>query len=251
MLVTALGTPAVATDVTFRDEKLESAVRAALEMPSAQAVTDTDMHRLSTLVVIDQGIKDLDGLEYATNLEFLAMPDNEIKDLSPLSGLSGLRTVYLDGNRIVDIGPLCALPGIMDINLNDNQIQAIPQIAWASPYFLQMRNNRISDLSGFTGYARRFESIDLSDNRIADVSPLSSLMIGSPMSLVLTDNRITDISPLLRDGEMTAFFLAVERNHLDLSEGSAATGDITTLQDKNATVTYLPQERGRGSGGPK
>ena len=59
------------TDVTIPDANLAAAVRETLNLPLGKTVTQLDMLRLTTLGAGDQQIKDITGLEHATNLKAL------------------------------------------------------------------------------------------------------------------------------------------------------------------------------------
>ena len=59
----------------------------------------------------ESGIKDLTGIEHATNLEVFWLNDVDLSeaDLSPLASLSKLSDVYLDRTKISDLSPLVGL----------------------------------------------------------------------------------------------------------------------------------------------
>ena len=91
---------------------------------------------MATLTVLggwDQGIRDLTGLEFATNLETLDLGENletginsnDISNLSPLSGLTNLWWISLSRNSISDISPLAGLTNLGILYLNDNSISDI------------------------------------------------------------------------------------------------------------------------------
>lgn len=61
--------------------------------------------------ILESGIKDLTGIEHATNLERLIINDIDLSevDLSPLAGLSRLTTLQLSRTKISDLSPLVGL----------------------------------------------------------------------------------------------------------------------------------------------
>lgn len=63
------------------------------------------------------GIRSLEGLQYALNLETLALPRNHIQDLTPLQGLPRLTSLDLAENEISELTPLAGLPGLRESNL--------------------------------------------------------------------------------------------------------------------------------------
>ena len=87
--------------VFFQDAKLEVALRTALEK-SEGTVTGKEVASLVELVAEDLGIKDLSGLEHATNLTKLYLTGNQVTDVRPLAKLTNLRELWLVGNEIAD-----------------------------------------------------------------------------------------------------------------------------------------------------
>jgi len=108
---------------------------------SAADITQDDMVLLKTLSVqsgagtyIDgKTAFALDGLEFATNLTWLAMGGNldgspgayygDIVDVTPLAGLTNLETLDLQHNRITDVTPLANLTGLKNLYLAFNRIR--------------------------------------------------------------------------------------------------------------------------------
>lgn len=92
--------------VYFADAKLKTVVEAALGKSNP---TPSDMLGLTSLSAFDQGITDLTGLEYATNLTELDLSGNQISDFSVLLILENLRSLSLRGSQITDINILSNL----------------------------------------------------------------------------------------------------------------------------------------------
>jgi uncharacterized protein YbaP (TraB family) len=78
----------------FQDDALESAVLQQLDNED-ENVTNDDLASIESLEVPDAGIKDLEGIESLTTLNYLDVTGNEIDDLSPLLSLETLREVHL------------------------------------------------------------------------------------------------------------------------------------------------------------
>lgn len=86
--------------VNIPDEGLKEAIRSALYLPDRD-IYESDMERLTHLSAAGMGIKDLTGLEYATNLMYLDIASNEVEDLTPLIGLP-LWSLDISWNPISD-----------------------------------------------------------------------------------------------------------------------------------------------------
>ncbi|ACB86164.1 leucine-rich repeat domain-containing protein [Natranaerobius thermophilus] len=87
-----------------------------------------DMEELTTIGIAGveaDNIKNLEGIEYATNLEELYLPWNKIKDLSPLSELEDLKELDLQNNNIEDITPIGDLQNLEKLNLFGNEVKDI------------------------------------------------------------------------------------------------------------------------------
>ena len=69
------------------DPNLRQTVRAALRLPRDVPIVDADIAKLVEFGAKDRNIRDLTGLECATNLQWLTLGSNEIRDLSPLAGM--------------------------------------------------------------------------------------------------------------------------------------------------------------------
>lgn len=157
----------------FNDVNLREQIKKILGKVPDEPITRRDMANLpeSRLVVPGTGIRNLTGLEYATNLRWLDLCHNPILDITPVAGLTNL--TELEGISVSDISPLEGLTNLTVLSLRKNCI------------------SDISPLAGLTKLRRLF----LSENRISDISPLAGLT--NLTRLVLSGNSISDISPLV------------------------------------------------------
>ncbi|MRH41200.1 DUF11 domain-containing protein [Aquibacillus halophilus] len=113
--------------ISFEDPILEENVRDHLAVYDRE-LTGKDLQDLTTLHATDQGIENLSGLEYATNLVGLDLSGNNIEDLSPLTNLTNLESVVLWENRFTDVSPLSSLPNLSYLSIDYN-----PQLEDISP----------------------------------------------------------------------------------------------------------------------
>ena len=84
--------------VTIPDATLRVRIAVALGKASDATITVAEMMTLSTLQAHGSNIRDLTGLEFATNLTSLWLNDNNISDIAPLAGLTKLKFLGLHGN---------------------------------------------------------------------------------------------------------------------------------------------------------
>ena len=204
------------TDVTIPDANLAAAVRETLNLPLGKTVTQLDMLRLTTLGAGDQQIKDITGLEHATNLKALNLYQNEIRDITPLAELTQLRTLDLAINYISDITPLAKLTQLRFLSLYSNQIRDITPLAKLTQLrVLGIAQNQIRDITSLAKLTQ-LRTLDIPYNQISDITPLAKLTqltyldlsnnqisSANPLReltqlriLRLTKNRISDINPL-------------------------------------------------------
>ena len=86
--------------VNIPDEYLKRAIKAQLNI-SSDAITIGDIYNLIELNAIGYGISNLEGLQYAKNLESLNIQYNEIKNLVPIKNLEKLTDVKAMYQNIV------------------------------------------------------------------------------------------------------------------------------------------------------
>ena len=91
---------AVAQVVDIPDANLRARVEGFLGKGPGDAITVADMRTLTLLSAVNADIRDLTGLEHATNLIWLELDNNAISDLAPLIPLTQLGGVYLDNNPL-------------------------------------------------------------------------------------------------------------------------------------------------------
>ena len=139
--------------VSIPDANLAAAVRSSIGLAPDDAITSHAMRRLTRLDAPNRQIRNLTGLEHATNLGRLYLLGNAISDISVLSGLIQLSRLDLARNAISDVS---ALSGLTRLDR------------------LYLSNNTISDISALSGLTQ-LTYLVLTRNAISDVSPLISL----------------------------------------------------------------------------
>jgi Leucine-rich repeat (LRR) protein len=111
-------------------------------------------------------IRDLLPLTVLPRLEYLNLCSNNLSDISELAKLTRLRVLELDGNNLQDLAPLSGLEQLGRLTLEGNQVRdltALPALrTWDST----------PDTRGFFDYSCENPGLDLRDNRISDLSVL-------------------------------------------------------------------------------
>ncbi len=139
--------------VLIPDPNLRTVIEERLNKAPGATITSDDMEKLTIIVADEQGISDLSGLEFATNLQRIEFRRNAISDLSPLASLTKLNNIKLRGNQITDIAPLANLT----------------RVDW-----LGLEQNKITDLSPLEKLTK-LQGVGISGNPVTDLSPLKEL----------------------------------------------------------------------------
>ena len=164
-----------AQTVNIPDANLRAAIAEALGKAPGDTITADEMARLRRFEAHDAGIRDLTGLEFATNLVEIRCNGNLISDLSPLEELIRLHVVEFRNNVIADLSPLEELINIDRLVVPHNLISDLSPIeALINLHVLEISDNIITDLSPLAGLIK-LERIYMSENPPADLSPLEGL----------------------------------------------------------------------------
>ena len=193
-------TPHPAEVVSIPDPNLAAAMRKALGLGANAPISKQAMQRLTKLDVINSeiksGIKNLIGLEYATQLTELRLFNHQIRNISPLTGLTRLKRLDVERNQISNIIPLAGLTQLENLYLGANQInnQGVQRLSNLTQLkVLSLYGNQISNIKPLSNLTK-LEQLHIADNQIRDVSPLAGLK--NLEILYLQGNPIQDASPL-------------------------------------------------------
>ena len=217
--------------VNIPDNNLRAAINETLgNEPNAQ-ITKDEMLRLTHFEANFVNIRNLRGLDAATNLEDLRMDGNQISNLSPLAGLVKLRYIHLEENAISDLSPLAGLISLWRLNISHNSISDLSPLAKLTNLNrLAIHHNVVTDLSPLANLPK-LESIGMSDNPFVDLAPLAD-----STSLINVHGWGT---PILNIGALG--------NLPKMREINICGGDISDLSGlenlKSLKILYLPGNR--------
>ena len=208
-------------EVAIPDPNLRAAIAEALGKEDAAIVSITaeDMATLTEMNAVNEGISDLTGLEFATNLESLDLRGNPISDLLPLANVIKLRELSFSSAAVSDLSPLARLQELEELRAWNAIVSDLSPLKGLTKLrVLGFSHAPLSDLSPLSSLSRlehlvfyvcdnisdlsplerltRLKDILLSHNSIPDISPLTGLI--NLNVLKLQDNEISDISPLAR-----------------------------------------------------
>lgn len=98
------------------------------ELGPIDAYTCEGLQQLTRISAIGKGIKSLNGLENASNLQTLVLTNNEITDFSPILELENLTALVLRRNKISQLPNLLGLKNLKNLNISKNEIVNIDTI---------------------------------------------------------------------------------------------------------------------------
>ena len=182
------------------DFGLEGALRDALHAPSGD-ITCADVGMLTDLFARGYGISDpeLEGLQYAVNLEDLHLNDNDLAELSgdAFSALVKLKELNLENNRLTTLpdGLFTSLTNLTSLYLGDNQLVSLQDGVF----------------SGLTQVHELF----LGNNQLVSLPNGAFSGLDSVDYLLLNDNQLASLPVGVFSGLIDLAFLDLQDNHLN------------------------------------
>ena len=208
--------------VHIPDPNLRAAIAEVLGKASDAPITAEEITRLTYLDAAGMDIRNLEGLQFATNLTVLRIGDNPILDLSPLAGLTKMREIHFRDTLVLDLSPLASLYDLEVINASGTRISSlIPLAGLKNLQRLDILHSDITDLSPLAGLTN-LTRLRLYDSKATDLSPLKGLTKLRWLGLTHTDN-ISDISPLKGLTKLRTLDLTNTDNISDISPLSGLT----------------------------
>ena len=220
---TAVTVRSVSTAAMIPDAALRAAVEAALGKASGAPITSAEMAALARLDAQNSDIRDLTGLELATNLTDLMLSNSSITDLSPLAGLTRLTALSINagsgGTAITDLSPLAGLTNLTKLSLFQRQVTDVSPLAGLTNLrLLNLGANTITDVSPLAGLTN-LASLSLWHNMIADISALSALTDLRDLDVrgnLLSEPSINDHVPVLEGRGARVRFHSLRKGDFDM-----------------------------------
>ncbi len=186
--------------VYIPDPNLRAVIEEVLGKTPGDVITTEDIATLTQLNAEGMGVRNITGLEFATNLEELIIRGNPLTDLSPLTKLVTLKFLEFSGESLSDLSPLADLInlerlGFWNTSVSDlSPLAGLTKLRWLGFF----SNPMISDLSPLAGLTNLKELRTYSSNKPSHL-PLNLLPLKSLTGLVtlsVNGSGVWDISPL-------------------------------------------------------
>ena len=192
--------------VDIPDPNLRAAIETHLRVAPGTPIAPVQMETLTFFEARGTKIRDLTGLDLATNLSNLVLVGNGIVDVAVLSELPNLTKLNLGDNSISDLSPLEGLTNLTE---------------------LLLRNNNISDISPLvenTGLGSG-DTVDLRGNRLSYQSIHTHIPALESRELTVEFDNRTPTSPLKISGDDQQGVLGAKLNQpfvVEVQDGTSA-----------------------------
>ncbi len=181
--------------VHIPDANLRAVIEEAIGKAPGTLITASEMGTLTRLSASGMEIQDLEGLQFAANLEELRLRGNPLSDLSPLAELLTLKEVEISGESLSDLSPLAGLINLEGVGFWKTSISDLSPLAGLTKLiWLEFKNSPISDLSPLAGLTN-LKRLTTYASREPDLSPLKGLT--RLVDLTVASSGVVDISSLI------------------------------------------------------
>lgn len=202
----------------------DTALRVALQAALGKGVplTKENVATITQLNLTYDGITNLSGLEFATNLRALDLTGNTITDITPLQHLHNLTDVSLRMNKATvmpDLTPLAGTPvkslnlvaddygtqpdkmaglaqltSLEELEMQNNDLATVPPVTNLPKLsYLGIAGNKLTSVQSLAGM-HQLTALKVGSNQLTDYTPIASLT--NLTTLSIGNNRSNDISML-------------------------------------------------------
>ncbi|WP_407269753.1 leucine-rich repeat domain-containing protein [Radiobacillus sp. PE A8.2] len=224
------------------DDALRQLINVELGKSTSYEPTQVDLESLTKLRGFRENIADLEGLQYAINLEELTLSYNQFDDLTPISGLTSLKHLNIDSSMLDDISAISGLTNLISLDIGHNQISKLTALNNLTNLTeLRIQATPIDDLTPLSNLTN-LTSLYLMDTDITDLSPISSLTNLTELTVNRQQFEDDDIQPIFQLPNLT--YLSLNDNNItDLSRFTVFTDlEELSLVDNKGITDIQPLE---------
>ncbi|WP_432664888.1 leucine-rich repeat domain-containing protein [Wukongibacter baidiensis] len=158
--------------INFTDANLESVIRRKIGKPTGD-IYKSEIESILNINAEQEGISNLEGIQYFTNLQRIYLGNNEISDISLLRDLTNIEYLYLHKNKITNLSSLKGLTNLKSLDLYENKISDISSLEnLKNLNILCLEDNFIKDISMLKNL-KNLKKLYLSANPISDFTPIT------------------------------------------------------------------------------
>ena len=164
------------TIVHIPDPNLRAVIAEELGKSPSAPITVEEMERLGRLDAGNRDIRDLTGLQFATNLRWLYLRHNQISDFSPIAGLINLRELWINNNPMSDISSVRGLTNLTRLEFDYTLVFDIsPVRGLTNLTHLEFDSTLVSDISPVRGLTN-LTTLHFHGTEVSDLSPVAGLI---------------------------------------------------------------------------
>ena len=149
---------------------------------------------LAILKISGNRINNIDGLEAITSLVTLGMQNIGLNDqkIAKLNSLTNLVTLNISENEIENIDVVSYFTKLQYFYFNANKVKSLEPINGMVFSELKFSDNKIKDISPLSTH-QSIHKLEMNNNQIEDVSILTNILITDGNELSLTGQRLTRV----------------------------------------------------------
>lgn len=215
----------VIEEVRFADEAFEDEIRNILNVGSSQVLYSNELWGITEFVVPD-GARSYEDLKYLPFLEKLTIIDGPKESLAVLSALAKLTHITITDTTVSaeDFTVIGMLPKLEELTLSGCGLSTTAGLENATELvYLDLSNNTIRNISPLSSL-RNLKEVYLQNNALSDLSSLSS--IKTITRLNVSGNALTTITPICNITGLV--WLDASNNQLNTLD---QIGNLTKLQE--------------------
>ena len=180
--------------VHIPDSNLRAVIAAELGKSPNDPITVLEIKRLRNIGAFGRGIRDLTGLQHATNLFRLVIENDQVSDISPIAGLTNLRELSFEDNPVSDLSPVKGLINLTWLEFDRTRVSEIsPVRGLVNLNSLEFHNTEVSDLSPVRDLTN-LTRLAFHDTLVSDLTSVSGLI--NLEALEFGDTGVSDLSPI-------------------------------------------------------
>lgn len=185
----------VIEEVTISDPVLDKLYRELLNVDSDAVLFSDDLWGITSLTV-PEGVTDYTQIGLLSYLEDLVMEDTQIENLQMLSDLTQLKSLTIRGSALStdDLRIIGSLHNLEHLVLVRCSLSNISNLANATKLLtLDISENSVADLSPLS-FLEHLTTLNVSNNAVTSTTPLSAL--GNLRELDISSNLVSSLMPL-------------------------------------------------------
>ncbi len=217
----------VIEEIVLSDSAIHDLARETLGLDADEALFTDDLWQITSLT-IPKDAKSSADLSYMLYLQTLTAENSPIEGWSSLASLTQLTEIHFKGCTLSaqDLAIIGSLPKLEKLTLSGCMLTGIEGLANAKQLtYLDLSNNAIRDLTPLS-FMSGLQTLDLDHNALENLSALSSLT--NLQTLDVSHNSLASATPLASCTQLTT--LDISNNLITGLSGMDTLTELTTLK---------------------